>query len=121
MMEREPHIFDQDRYIAEENRMIQESRIKRIQYLEGHANIAQRQKDLIGGGVLGLGLTGEQVILIIGKEPINKSSTNKYGADEEWLYKEGIRRRYLYFKDDILVKIEDCDETIWGLKRVNQK
>lgn len=122
LMDDEPHIVSSAEYTKVENRLIRESREKRAQYLKDHPELDKQQRALIESGSLGLGLTKEQVNLIMGKDAIGRDiisqakigPTNRYEADEVYLFNYKATRRYLYFKDNILVKIEDTIETIFG-------
>lgn len=82
---------------------------KREKYIVEHQELTERQKNLISSGIVGEGLTQEQIIKILDwHEPDKKEITDKYGADEVWIYKlvGADSDRRLYFKKDILIKME---------------
>lgn len=107
MMEGEPHIFDQDKYIAKQNQLIKESQERRKRYLATHPDLNERQKGLIEGGVIGEGLTKEQVMVIDNIAPTEIRKSNKFDSTEIWVYRQGIIEHCSYFKDDILIKTEN--------------
>lgn len=83
--------------------------IRRERYVASHPELTERQKALILAGRVGEGLTKEEIIDILDwPKPDIVQPTTKYGADEIWIYKSfrpsGDRK--LYFKNNILIKIE---------------
>lgn len=106
MMEREPHLFDKDRYLSKENQLIKKSRETRLQYIKLNPDLSETQRLLIENGSIGEGLTKDQVTLIKDIKPDEVQETNKFGATEVWIYKQGLIKEFLYFKNSVLIKVE---------------
>jgi hypothetical protein len=84
-----------------------EWRKKRDEYLAKHPEIPKSQRDLIYAGVIGKGLTKEQVIVMYGSNPDKiETGSLKYDADEMWFYRGVGWNDYYYFKGDSLIKID---------------
>jgi len=92
------------------NKKEEENQIKeREKYIEEHPTLTDEQKTLISSGIVGEGLTKNQIINILNwAEPDRVLSTTMYGADEVWIYKlpRSLKVRKLYFKHDGLIKLE---------------
>ncbi len=76
-------------------------------YLAAHPEITPDQRGLLEAGVLGEGVTKEQARLILWHTPDKiEHAPLKYEADEMWFYHLTHANYYLYFKDELLIKID---------------
>lgn len=83
---------------------------RREKYIIANSStLTDRQKNLISSDIVDVGLTKEQIINVLGwSKPDKVLSTTKYNANEVWVYDlpRSVKNRKLYFKDNILIKIE---------------
>jgi len=107
--------------IEEENKERLSRREKRHKYIAEHPELSERTKGLILSGIVEIGFNKEQLEITIGCKPNEiKISNLKYNADEMWFYRSkanelgiigwfyrGGLDGYYYFKDDMLIRIDD--------------
>lgn len=80
---------------------------RREQYVNAHPELEQKTKDVILSGMLGIGMTSEQVEASCGKPPYGVNSTvTAYGKHEQWCYED----LYLYFDNGILVSFQKLNQ-----------
>lgn len=78
----------------------------RESYILEHPELTSRIRGLIRNGLIDVGMSKEEVLASWGK-PDSKKETSKYDADEMWYYWDNPKfHRYIYFKDDVVVKAE---------------
>lgn len=101
----EPHFIGSFNPASPELAKQRRERIDR--YIEAHPELAEKQRALLYSGVVGEGLTKEQVRLLLWRDPDKtEQGSLKHGADEMWFYRGPKWNDYYYFKDDILIEID---------------
>lgn len=93
-------------YFLAERPAIEKTEYRAKRYVAKHPELDERIKNSILDNKIDVGMTKEQVKLIIGYRWPKIRKTDKYEADEVWIYRELWVDEVLYFKGNVLIKIE---------------
>lgn len=94
-------------YFLSEGPAVERTRNKANKYVAEHPELDKRVKNSILNDKIDLGMTKEQVKLIVGYRWPKIRKTDKYDANEVWIYRELWTDELLYFKGNVLIKIEN--------------
>lgn len=82
------------------------NRYQREKYILDHPQLDLAIRNLIENGIVGTGMSKEQVTASWGK-PDSIEKTSKFGADELWYYWDNWKfHTRIYFSKDIVVKTD---------------
>lgn len=81
--------------------------LRRRSFVENHSNLSTRHREAILSGRVALGMNKSMVRASLGRPDNINRTTASWGTREQWVYRQGRGRLYIYFRDGVVETIQD--------------